>query len=147
VAAVDKLEVNNPEKLAFLTQTTLSLYDTQESWLGCGRSFPRSWALKATTSATPRRIARKPSSRSRRRGPDLVVGSQNSSNSNRLVEVAQRRGVKSRTDRFRFGHQSGLVGRRAQRRFDAGASAPEVLVEQVSQRLAEHGYTDQRIWT
>ena len=73
----------------------------------------------------------------------LVVGSPNSSNSNRLVEVAQRSGVKARliddasaisADLFEGIDSVGLT---------AGASAPEVLVEQVSERLAEYGFTDQ----
>ena len=74
----------------------------------------------------------------------LVVGSPNSSNSNRLVEVAQRRGVQAKlidsaTDiDVRWLQGVSRVG------LTAGASAPEVLVEQVSQRLAEFGFTDQR---
>jgi 4-hydroxy-3-methylbut-2-enyl diphosphate reductase len=72
------------------------------------------------------------------------VGSQNSSNSNRLVELAQRlnRGaqlIDSAEDidpRWLEGVKS--VG------LTAGASAPEVLVEQVSERLAQFGFTDQR---
>src|SRR6266404_2544612 len=74
----------------------------------------------------------------------LVVGSQNSSNSNRLVEVAQRRGVKAELiDSASDINPAWLEGVRSVG-LTAGASAPEVLVEQVSQRLAEHGYTDQR---
>jgi 4-hydroxy-3-methylbut-2-enyl diphosphate reductase len=74
----------------------------------------------------------------------LVVGSPNSSNSNRLVEVAQRSGVKARliddasaisVEWFEGIDSVGLT---------AGASAPEVLVEQVSERLAEWGFTEQR---
>src|SRR6266704_2105611 len=73
----------------------------------------------------------------------LVVGSPNSSNSNRLVEVAQRCGVKARliddasaisADWFEGIESVGLT---------AGSSAPEVLVEQVSERLAQYGFTDQ----
>src|ERR1051326_7409683 len=41
VEAVDKLEVSNPEKLAFLTQTTLSLYDTQEIVARLRQKFPK----------------------------------------------------------------------------------------------------------
>src|SRR5882724_9544970 len=41
VEAVDRLEVNNPEKLAFLTQTTLSLYDTQEIVARLRQKFPK----------------------------------------------------------------------------------------------------------
>src|SRR5215831_12036351 len=74
----------------------------------------------------------------------LVVGSQNSSNSNRLVEVAERRGVKAALiDSAADIDPMWLKGVRSVG-LTAGASAPEVLVEQVSQRLAEHGFTDQR---
>jgi 4-hydroxy-3-methylbut-2-enyl diphosphate reductase len=74
----------------------------------------------------------------------LVVGSQNSSNSNRLVEVAERHGVKAQLiDAASDIDVKWLEG--VQRvGLTAGASAPEVLVEQVSQRLAEFGFTDQR---
>jgi 4-hydroxy-3-methylbut-2-enyl diphosphate reductase len=73
-----------------------------------------------------------------------VVGSPNSSNSNRLVEVAKRSGVPAElidaaTDvnpKWLEGiHRVGLT---------AGASAPEILVEQVSDRLAGLGFTNQR---
>jgi 4-hydroxy-3-methylbut-2-enyl diphosphate reductase len=74
----------------------------------------------------------------------LVVGSPNSSNSNRLVEVAERAGVSARLiddasviDPEWFVNVS-RVG------LTAGASAPEVLVEHVSERLASLGFTDQR---
>src|SRR6266849_3270237 len=71
VAAVDALEVEDPQKLSFLTQTTLSLYDTQN------RQEAAEQVAKDVDLI-------------------LVVGSPNSSNSNRLVEVAQRSGVKAK---------------------------------------------------
>ena len=73
-----------------------------------------------------------------------MVGSANSSNSNRLVEVAKRAGVEARliedandidASSFEAIKTVGLT---------AGASAPEVLVEQVSQRLSKLGFTNQR---
>src|SRR5882724_10523559 len=74
----------------------------------------------------------------------LVVGSPNSSNSNRLVEVAQRSGVKAQLiDSAKDIDVKWLEGI-ARVGLTAGASAPEVLVEQVSERLAEFGFTDQR---
>ena len=74
----------------------------------------------------------------------LVVGSQNSSNSNRLVEVAKRRGVKAQLiDAASDINPQWLEGVRRVG-LTAGASAPEVLVEQVSERLAQYGFTDQR---
>ena len=145
VAAVDALEVDDPEKLSFLTQTTLSLYDTQEIVSRLRQRFP---AIKGPASDDICYATQNRQEAVEQVAKDvdliLVVGSPNSSNSNRLVEVAQRSGVKaqlidSATDidvKWLEGVQR--VG------LTAGASAPEVLVEQVSQRLAECGFTDQR---
>src|SRR5579863_7970829 len=94
VEAVDALEVKDPGRLSFLTQTTLSLYDTQEIVARLRERFP---SIEGPASddicyATQNRqeavehLAREVEL-------ILVVGSPNSSNSNRLVEVAKRRGV------------------------------------------------------
>ncbi len=145
VAAVDALEVDDPEKLAFLTQTTLSLYDTQEIVTRLRQKFPK---IKGPASddicyATQNR---QEAVEQVARDVDLilVVGSPNSSNSNRLVEVAMRSGVPAQLiDAASDIDVKWLEG--VQRvGLTAGASAPEVLVEQVSQRLAECGFTDQR---
>ena len=145
VEAVDRLEVNNPEKLAFLTQTTLSLYDTQEIVARLRQKFPKIVGPKSDDIcyATQNR-----QDAVEQVAKDveliLVVGSQNSSNSNRLVEVAERHGVKATLiDSAMDIDPAWLEGIRSVG-LTAGASAPEVLVEQVSQRLAEHGFTDQR---
>jgi 4-hydroxy-3-methylbut-2-enyl diphosphate reductase len=145
VEAVDKLEVANPEKLAFLTQTTLSLYDTQEIVSRLRQKFPKIVGPKSDDICY--------ATQNRQEAVEqvaqdidliLVVGSQNSSNSNRLVEVAKRRGVKAELiDSASDINPAWLEGVKTVG-LTAGASAPEVLVEQVSQRLAEHGYTDQR---
>jgi len=74
----------------------------------------------------------------------LVVGSPNSSNSNRLVEVAKRSGVPAKLiDAASDIDLEWLEGIRRVG-LTAGASAPEILVEQVSDRLAGLGYTNQR---
>jgi 4-hydroxy-3-methylbut-2-en-1-yl diphosphate reductase len=145
VEAVDKLEVANPEKLAFLTQTTLSLYDTQEIVARLRQKFPKIVGPKSDDICYATQN-RQEAVEQVAQDVDLilVVGSQNSSNSNRLVEVAQRRGVKAELiDSATDIDPAWLKGVRRVG-LTAGASAPEVLVEQVSQRLAEHGYTDQR---
>jgi 4-hydroxy-3-methylbut-2-enyl diphosphate reductase len=74
----------------------------------------------------------------------LVVGSPNSSNSNRLVEVAERAGVSARLIDDATGVRPEWLDGVSRVGLTAGASAPEVLVEQVSQRLASFGFTDQR---
>jgi len=145
VEAVDKLEVNNPEKLAFLTQTTLSLYDTQEIVARLRHKFPKIVGPKSDDICYATQN-RQEAVEQVAQDVDLilVVGSQNSSNSNRLVEVAKRRGVKAELiDSASDIDPLWLQGVKSVG-LTAGASAPEVLVEQVSQRLAEHGYTDQR---
>jgi 4-hydroxy-3-methylbut-2-en-1-yl diphosphate reductase len=145
VEAVDALQVEDPDRLAFLTQTTLSLYDTQEIVARLRERFP-----KITGPASDDICY---ATQNRQEAVEqlagevdlmLVVGSPNSSNSNRLVEVARRSGVEARLidDAMdvdpRWLDGVGRVG------LTAGASAPDVLVEQVSQRLAELGFTNQR---
>ncbi len=144
VQAVDRLEIEDPARLAYLTQTTLSLYDTREIVSRLRERFPQiagpasddiCYATQNRQEAVEQ-VAREVQLM-------LVVGSPNSSNSNRLVEVARRSGVSARliddasaisADWFEGIESVGLT---------AGASAPEVLVEQVSERLAEYGFTDQ----
>jgi 4-hydroxy-3-methylbut-2-enyl diphosphate reductase len=144
VEAVNRLVVEEPSRLAYLTQTTLSLYDTNEIVTRLRERFPQiagpasddiCYATQNRQEAVEQ-VAREVQLM-------LVVGSPNSSNSNRLVEVAQRSGVKARliddasaisADWFEGIESVGLT---------AGASAPEVLVEQVSERLAQYGFTDQ----
>ena len=144
VEAVNRLQVQDPTRLAYLTQTTLSLYDTNEIVTRLRERFPQiagpasddiCYATQHRQEAVEQ-VAREVQLM-------LVVGSPTSSNSNRLVEVARRSGVKARLiddasaiseDWFEGIESVGLT---------AGASAPEVLVEQVSNRLAQYGFTDQ----
>ncbi|HEY2457806.1 MAG TPA: 4-hydroxy-3-methylbut-2-enyl diphosphate reductase [Candidatus Acidoferrum sp.] len=145
IAAVDALQVEDPEKLAFLTQTTLSLYDTQEIVTRLRQKFPKIIG-PASDDICYATQNRQEAVEQVAKDVDLilVVGSQNSSNSNRLVELAQRLNVKSKLiDSAEDIDSSWLEG--VQRvGLTAGASAPEVLVEQVSERLAQFGFTDQR---
>src|SRR6202048_3728377 len=145
IAAVDALEVEDPEKLSFLTQTTLSLYDTQEIVARLRQKFP---SIKGPASDDICYATQNRQEAVEQVAKDvdfiLVVGSPNSSNSNRLVEVAQRSGVKAQLiDSAKDIDPQWLRGIRSVG-LTAGASAPEVLVEQVSNRLAEIGFTDQR---
>ena len=145
VAAVDALEVEDPLKLSYLTQTTLSLYDTQEIVARLRLKFP---AIQGPASDDICYATQNRQEAVEQVAKDvdliLVVGSPNSSNSNRLVEVAQRSGVRAqlidsaKDIDVKWLEGVGRVG------LTAGASAPEVLVEQVSERLAEFGFTDQR---
>ncbi|MFI5096813.1 MAG: 4-hydroxy-3-methylbut-2-enyl diphosphate reductase [Candidatus Acidiferrales bacterium] len=145
VAEVDALKVDNPDKLAFLTQTTLSLYDTQEIVARLRQRFPNIIG-PASDDICYATQNRQEAVEQVAKDVDLilVVGSQNSSNSNRLVELAQRLDIKAKLiDAASDIDPKWLEGIRRVG-LTAGASAPEVLVEQVSERLAHFGFTDQR---
>jgi 4-hydroxy-3-methylbut-2-enyl diphosphate reductase len=140
---IDKLWVSDPTRIVYLTQTTLSLNDTRHIVDRLRSKFPM---IKAPQSedicyATQNRqsavldLARKAQL-------ILVVGSANSSNSRRLVEVSQSAGVPAhliddiediRRPWLKDIQTVGLT---------AGASAPENLVEKVVRYLAELGYPE-----
>lgn len=134
---VEHLQPADPGALAFLTQTTLSVDDTAEIVAALHKRFPtiqaprgedicyatsnRQAAVKAITARSDRMI---------------VIGAPNSSNSLRLAEVAERNGVPARLIEradeidFEWLGSPKVVG------ITAGASAPEVLVREVVNRLA-----------
>lgn len=145
VEEVDKLEMEDPERLAYLTQTTLSLYDTQEILTRLRQRFPKILG-PASDDICYATQNRQEAVEALTREVDmiLVVGSANSSNSNRLVEVAQRAGVAARLIEDGNDLQQTWFDGVSRLGLTAGASAPEILVEQVSQRLANFGFTDQR---
>ena len=138
VEDVSRLKVENPEKLSYVTQTTLSMDDTAKIIAALVMRFP--------TIQGPRKEDICYATQNRQDAVKqlalecdllLVVGSPNSSNSNRLKELAGRLGCESYLidgvddidpvwleDRLRLG-------------ITAGASAPEVLVQQVVERLQE----------
>ena len=106
VAAVDQLWKSMiPDKLSFLTQTTLSLYDTQEIVARLRQKFP---AIKGPASDDICYATQNRQEAVEQVAKDvdliLVVGSPNSSNSNRLVEVAQRSGVRAQLIDSAAGH-------------------------------------------
>ncbi|HXK62162.1 MAG TPA: 4-hydroxy-3-methylbut-2-enyl diphosphate reductase [Acidobacteriota bacterium] len=132
VQEVEEIEVPNPEKVAYLTQTTLSLEDTREIIQALRARFPAvqgppsediCYATQNRQMAV-RQLAEKAEL-------ILVVGAANSSNSNRLVEEAQKAGAVSylindvHSIRTEWLQQVETVG------LTSGASAPEVLVDQV----------------
>src|ERR1700736_1477574 len=145
VEAVDALEVQDPTRLSFLTQTTLSLYDTQEIVARLRERYPmiEGPASDDICYATQNR-QEAVEQLAREVDLILVVGSPNSSNSNRLVEVAKRSGVPAQLiDDAKDIDSKWLEGIRRVG-VTAGASAPEVLVEHVSEHLASLGFTNQR---
>src|SRR6267154_6107087 len=137
---VDSLEVRNPEHLAYVTQTTLSVDDAAQVVQALKRRFP-SIAEPKKADICYATQNRQDAVKALASQVDLVivVGSRNSSNSNRLREVAERFGVPaylvedaSGVDpRWLLGHSRiGLT---------AGASAPELLVREVVERLRQIG--------
>lgn len=141
---VDGIEVRDPEKVVWLSQTTLSVDETMETVDRLRTRFP---LLQSPPSddicyATQnRQVAIK------KIAPDsdlvLVVGSPNSSNSVRLMEVAKEAGAKDahRIDsvaelREEWFEGVGTVG------VTSGASVPDVLVQELLAELAERGYGD-----
>ncbi|HKF51160.1 MAG TPA: hypothetical protein VKB26_02520, partial [Candidatus Acidoferrales bacterium] len=145
VEEVDQLQMEDPERLAYLTQTTLSLYDTQEIVTRLRQRFPKILG-PASDDICYATQNRQEAVEALTREVDmiLVVGSANSSNSNRLVEVAQRAGVAARLIEDGNDLKEAWFEGVSRLGLTAGASAPEILVEQVSQRLANFGFTDQR---
>ena len=141
-ADVARLQVTDPEKLAYVTQTTLSVDDAAAIVEALKRRFPSIIGPKrddicyatqnrqdAVKFLTPRVDV------------VIVVGSPNSSNSNRLREVAANRGIPAyMVDRADQLDPSWVAGRQRVG-ITAGASAPEVLVKEVLARLAELGAT------
>jgi len=137
---VAKLQVTDPSNLAFVTQTTLSVDDAATVSAALRARFPDIVEPKKSDIcyATQNR-----QDAVKILAPEcdlmLVVGSPNSSNSNRLREVAERIGIDAYlVDGADSIDPAWLVGRQ-RIGISAGASAPEVLVQQVVQRLKELG--------
>ncbi|HIO92166.1 MAG TPA: 4-hydroxy-3-methylbut-2-enyl diphosphate reductase [Leucothrix mucor] len=137
---VASLSVKNPDKLAFVTQTTLSMDDSvivinalRDRFPGikgpkkddiCYATQNRQDALKTLSSECDL---------------VLVVGSPNSSNSNRLREIAEKRNIPAYLiDGAEDIDPKWLEGKKSVG-LTAGASAPEVLVKRVTDRLSELG--------
>lgn len=139
-ADVERLDVRDPAKIAFVTQTTLSVDDTARVVEALRRRFPQL--------ASPRKEDICYATQNRQDAVKklldecdvlIVVGSPTSSNSNRLREIADKRGVPGylvdsagdlKPEWFEDKRAVGVT---------AGASAPEVLVQQVIARLREWG--------
>lgn len=141
VEDVNRLNVKDPEKVSFITQTTLSLDETQDIVARLRQRFPKIQGPAAQDicyATENRQLAVKAVA------PMcellLVVGSQNSSNSRRLVEVCEKEGVASHLiDDLSEVRPEWLQGvdRVA---VTAGASAPENLVQELIESLRAYGY-------
>jgi 4-hydroxy-3-methylbut-2-en-1-yl diphosphate reductase len=140
VEDVGRLEVKDPENLAFVTQTTLSVDDARAITEALRRRFPSIVGPKKDDicyATQNRQDAVK--AMAARCDVVIVVGSPNSSNSNRLREVAANLGVPAyMLDDAADLKPEWLAGKEAIG-VTAGASAPEVLVQAVIARLMELG--------
>ena len=137
---VATLEVRDPERLAFVTQTTLSVDDTANIVEALRVRFPSLQAPKREDICYATQN-RQDAVKKLLADCDLliVVGSRSSSNSNRLRELAERSGVTGYlVDGPDELHREWFVGKQAVG-VTAGASAPEVLVQQVVERLRSWG--------
>jgi 4-hydroxy-3-methylbut-2-enyl diphosphate reductase len=142
---VDFLEVDNPQRVVFLTQTTLGIDDTSEIVTKLRRRFPAIQGPPAQDIcyATENRQAAVKLV-ARRADAILVVGAENSSNSNRLVEVARRTGTDACLISCAADIQPQWLDGRRHLGITAGASTPDFLVEQVVARLKSWGFTSIR---
>ncbi|MBI5135847.1 MAG: 4-hydroxy-3-methylbut-2-enyl diphosphate reductase [Nitrospirae bacterium] len=137
---VARLEVGHPGRLAFVTQTTLSVDDTAQVVAALRARFPaivgpaREDICYATTNRQEavKRLAGQAD-------VVLVIGAPNSSNSNRLREVAEGQGRPAHLIERASDIDPAWFAPGARIGITAGASAPEVLVEEVVARLAGQG--------
>jgi len=138
VGDVATLVLHDEENLAYVTQTTLSLDDSQEVVNALTRRFPKivgPYKEDICYATTNRQAAVK------RVAPQvdavLVVGSPNSSNSQRLREVAERSGAPAQLVQGRSEIDWSIFANVTRLGITAGASAPEVLVEEIMEAFAE----------
>ena len=135
---VDTLDVPNPEKIAYLTQTTLSVDDTRDVIDALRRKFPRivGPSRDDICYATQNRQAAV-----KRLAGDvdvlLVIGAANSSNANRLVEVAKMGGTHAYLINDVSDIRAEWLAGATRVGITAGASTPEMLVTQVVEALRE----------
>ena len=137
---VAQLQPPDPNRIAYLTQTTLSLDETREIIAALRERFPGIVGPPSEDICYATQN-RQESIQAMAQHADLilVVGSANSSNSNRLVEEAQKSGSQSYLiDDYRNIQESWLEGVRVVG-VTAGASAPEILVQQVVEHLKSRG--------
>ena len=143
-AAAATVTVNNPDKVVWLSQTTLSVDETMETVARLRERFPNLQDPPSDDicyATQNRQVAIK------KVAPDadlvIVVGSANSSNSVRLVEVALEYGAKAahRVD-FAYEIDPAWFDSVASVGVTSGASVPEELVEELLAVLATGGYTD-----
>jgi 4-hydroxy-3-methylbut-2-enyl diphosphate reductase len=144
-AGVEKLEVRDPAKVAYISQTTLSVDETRAIIARLRERFPAITGPRTDDicyATTNRQAAVK--QLAQESDLVLVIGSRNSSNSNRLVEVAREHGADSYLiDNEAQVREAWLVGKRVIG-ITSGASAPEELVQRLVDFFRRRGAEDVR---
>lgn len=145
IQQVEELQVPDPSRVAYLTQTTLSLDETAGIIEALRKKYPqiKGPAAQDICYATQNRqtAVKEVAAESQLL---LVVGSTNSSNSNRLVEVARNLGTAAHLiENYRSIKSEWLDGVETLA-LTAGASAPEVLVQEVVDYLGSQGFSNVR---
>ena len=144
-AGVDALEVRDPEKVAYISQTTLSVDETRAIINRLRERFPAITGPRTDDicyATTNRQMAVK--QLAQQSDLVLVIGSRNSSNSNRLVEVAREHGAESHLiDNESQVQDAWLVDKRVVG-ITSGASAPEELVQRLVDFLRAGGEVEVR---
>jgi 4-hydroxy-3-methylbut-2-en-1-yl diphosphate reductase len=142
---VESLEVADPTRIAYITQTTLSLDETRDVIDALRRKFPLiegPHAQDICYATQNRQTAVKDVAH--QADLLLVVGSENSSNSNRLVEVSTNLGTPSFLIDTADDIKPEWLNGKKNVALTAGASAPEILVEQVVEFLKHKGFNSIR---
>ena len=140
IADVDALKLRDPQRVAFVTQTTLSVDDAAEIISALKARFP---AIREPKKQDICYATQNRQDAVKFMAPQcdvvIVVGSPNSSNSNRLREVAEKRGIPAyMVDAPEQIDPQWLAGKR-RIGLTAGASAPEALAQEIIRRLHELG--------
>ena len=135
---VESLQVSNPNQLAFITQTTLSVDDTSEIVQALKRKFPKiiGQDMDDICYATQNR-QNAVRSLAKRVDLVLVVGASNSSNSNRLCEVSKATGTPAHLIQEANDINEDMFKGKESIGISAGASTPEELVQEVIGRIGE----------
>lgn len=140
---VERLDLDDPGDVAFVSQTTLAVDDTRQVVAALKKRFPQITApakddicyASQNRQSAVKRIASMADL-------VLVVGSINSSNSNRLVEVAREVGVKSFLVEDEKDIEQSWIDEAEVIGISSGASTPEVLVDRVVAHLKQMGIVD-----
>ncbi len=137
---VERLEVEDPERVAYLTQTTLAVDETSDVVSRLRERFPSAVGPRSDDICYATQN-RQDAVRALAANCDvvLVVGSRNSSNSNRLAEVAERSGARSQLIDDAAQIDPAWLGGATRVGVTAGASVPERVVQRIVQALTVLG--------